>query len=278
MDIEERLKGLATQFNMDVERVRGIFNRHMQNEKVVKYDVERRAKIALLFTRQELMKLKASITVNFIPIGVFVERQYGTDMLGFILKSNEETTVEPFVLRIPVKYQKFVEDTEFFAIYSLSYRDAGRNNIYTSAEFLKTTNITDEISFIKKFWNIVELNGLREGVSKQKRCEEEGKQIPDPLRKLFLFAGIVERKRRGTSKKGTQYVVVEVSDETLPVREELCQDEEGNPVVVTPNISVWLHHRFDIMNEGDVCMFLGTLQRGNDAKLFANACNVWMIE
>ncbi len=277
MDVEERLKGLATQFNMDVERVQGIFNRHMQNERVMKYDGEKRVKIALLFTRQELMKLKASITVNFIPIGVFVERQYGTDMLGFILKSNEGTSVEPFVLRIPAKYQKFVDDAEFFAVYSLSYRDDGRSNIYTSAEFLKATNITDEISFIKKFWNVVELNGLREGVSKQKRCEE-GKQIPDPLRKLFLFAGIVERKRRGTSKKGTQYVVVEVSDETLPVREELYQDEEGNPVVMTPNISVWLHHRFDVMNEGDVCMFLGTLQRGNDAKLFANACNVWIIE
>ena len=279
MDIEERLRGLATQFNADVEKVKEIFNRHMQNERVVRYDGEKKVKIALLFTRQELIKLRASITVNFIPIGVFVERQYGTDMLDFTVRSNNETAVEPFVLRVPAKYQKFVDDAEFFAVYSLSYRDDGRSNIYTSAEFLKTTNIADEISFIKRFWgNIVELDGLNEVVSKEKRCEETGRQIPDPMRKLFIFTGIVERKRKGTSRKGTQYVLAEVGDETMPITEKMEYDEEGNPVVLTPTLSVWLHHRFDVINEGDVCMFLGTLQRGDDAKLFANACNVWVIE
>ncbi len=279
MDIEERLKGLATQFNMDVERVQGIFNRHMQNERVMKYDGEKRVKIALLFTRQELMKLKASITVNFIPIGVFVERQYGTDMLGFILKSNDRTKVEPFVLTVPSKYQKFIEDVDFFSIYSLSYRDNGRMRIYTSAEFQRNTNIADEISFIQKFWNIVELNGLNEVVSKEKRCDVYGgRQIPDPTKKLLLFTAIVERKRKGVSRKGTGYVVVEVSDETLPITEKVEYDEQGNPIVLSSRMTVWLHQHFDVVNEGDIVKFLGTIQRGNDGKVFANACNVWIIE
>ncbi len=278
MDIEERLKGLATQFSMDVERVKGIFNKYMQDERVAKYGNEQRAKIALLFTRQELMKLRASATINFVPIGMFVERQYGTDVVGFSLKSDDGTKVEPFVLTVPPKYQKFVDEVEFFSIYSLSYRDNGRMRIYTSAEFQRNTNIADEISFIQKYWNVVELNGLNEAVSREKRCNEEGGQIPDPTKKLMLFTAIVERKRKGVSRKGTGYLVVEVSDETLPVTEKVEYDEHGNPVVLSPQMTVWLHQRFDVMGEGDIVKFLGTIQRGSDGKIFANACNVWIIE
>ena len=278
MDIEERLKGLATQFSMDVERVKGIFNKYIQDERVAKYDNEQRAKIALLFTRQELMKLRASATINFVPIGMFVERQYGTDVIGFVLKSDDGTRVEPFVLTVPPKYQKFVDEVEFFSIYSLSYRDNGRMRIYTSAEFQRNTNIADEISFIQKYWNVVELNGLNEAVSREKRCNEEGGQIPDPTKKLMLFTAIVERKRKGVSRKGTGYLVVEVSDETLPVTEKVEYDEHGNPVVLSPQMTVWLHQRFDVMGEGDIVKFLGTIQRGSDGKIFANACNVWIIE
>ncbi len=278
MDIEERLKGLATQFSMDVERVKGIFNKYMQDERVAKYGNEQRAKIALLFTRQELMKLRASATINFVPIGMFVERQYGTDVIGFVLKSDDGASVEPFVLTVPPKYQKFVDEVEFFSIYSLSYRDNGRMRIYTSAEFQRNTNIADEISFIQKYWNVVELNGLNEAVSREKRCNEEGGQIPDPTKKLLLFTAIVERKRKGVSRKGTGYLVVEVSDETLPVTEKVEYDEHGNPVVLSPQMTVWLHQRFDVMGEGDIVKFLGTIQRGSDGKIFANACNVWIIE
>ncbi len=278
MDIEERLKGLATQFSMDVERVKGIFNKYMQDERVAKYGNEQRAKIALLFTRQELMKLRASATINFVPIGMFVERQYGTDVVGFSLKSDDGTKVEPFVLTVPPKYQKFVDEVEFFSIYSLSYRDNGRMRIYTSAEFQRNTNIADEISFIQKYWNVVELNGLNEAVSREKRCNEEGGQIPDPTKKLLLFTAIVERKRKGVSRKGTGYLVVEVSDETLPVTEKVEYDEHGNPVVLSPQMTVWLHQRFEVMGEGDIVKFLGTIQRGSDGKIFANACNVWIIE
>ena len=278
MDIEERLRGLATQFNADVEKVKEIFNRHMQDERVVKYAAGQREKIALLFTRQELMKLRVSTTISFIPIGVFVERGYGTDVAGFALKGNDKASVKPFVLTVPQKYQKFIDDIEFFSVYSVSYRDNGRMQIYTSAEFLRSTNITDEISFIQKFWNVVELNGLSEAVSKEKRCNDERGQIPDPVRKLILFTAIVERKRKGVSRKGNSYLLIEVSDETLPVGEELYQDEEGNSVVLSSRMTVWLHQRFDIVNEGDICRFLGTIQRGNDGKLFANACNMWMIE
>ncbi|MHA2023028.1 MAG: hypothetical protein ACTSWQ_05140, partial [Candidatus Thorarchaeota archaeon] len=249
MDIEERLKGLATQFGMDFERVQGIFSKYMQDERVAKYGNEQRAKIALLFTRQELMKLRASATINFVPIGMFVERQYGTDVVGFSLKSDDGTKVEPFVLTVPAKYQKFVDEVEFFSIYSLSYRDNGRMRIYTSAEFQRNTNIADEISFIQKYWNVVELNGLNEAVSREKRCNEEGGQIPDPTKKLLLFTAIVERKRKGVSRKGTGYLVVEVSDETLPVTEKVEYDEHGNPVVLSPQMTVWLHQRFDVMGE-----------------------------
>ena len=278
MDIEERLKGLATQFSMDFERVQGIFSKYMQDERVAKYGNEQRAKIALLFTRQELMKLRASATINFVPIGMFVERQYGTDVIGFVLKSDDGASVEPFVLTVPPKYQKFVDEVEFFSIYSLSYRDNGRTRIYTSAEFQRNTNIADEISFIQKYWNVVELNGLNEAVSREKRCNEEGGQIPDPTKKLLLFTAIVERKRKGVSRKGTGYLVVEVSDETLPVTEKVEYDEHGNPVVLSPQMTVWLHQRFDVMGEGDIVKFLGTIQRGSDGKIFANACNVWIIE
>ena len=278
MDIEERLKGLATQFGMDFERVQGIFSKYMQDERVAKYDNEQRAKIALLFTRQELMKLRASATINFVPIGMFVERQYGTDVIGFVLKSDDGASVEPFVLTVPAKYQKFVDEVEFFSIYSLSYRDNGRMRIYTSAEFQRNTNIADEISFIQKYWNVVELNGLSEAVSIQKRCEEGATQVPDPTKKLMLFTAIVERKRKGVSRKGTGYLVVEVSDETLPVTEKVEYDEHGNPVVLSPQMTVWLHQRFDVMGEGDIVKFLGTIQRGSDGKIFANACNVWIIE
>ena len=280
MDIEERLKGLATQFSMDVERVKGIFNRFMQDERVAKakYSNEQRAKIALLFTRQELMKLRASVTVNFIPVGMFVERQYGTDVAGFVLKSDDGAAAEPFVLTVPAKYQKFVDEVEFFSIYSLSYRDDGRMRVFTTAEFLQGTSIGDEISFIQRYWNVVELNGLSEAVSIRKRCEEGASQIPDPRKKLLLFTAIVERKRKGVSKKGTGYVLVEVSDETLPVVEKVEHDEHGNSVVLSPQITVWLHQRFDVVNEGDIVKFLGTIQRGSDGKIFANACNLWIIE
>ena len=279
MDVEERLRGLATQFSADVGKVQEIFSRYLQDERVAKYTGEQRAKIALLFTRQELMKLKASVTINFVPIGMFVERGYGTDIVGFSLKSNDGTKVEPFVLTVPVKYQKFVEDVEFFSIYSLSYRDNGRMRIYTSAEFQRSTNIADEITFIQKFWNIVELNGLNEVVSREKRCDVYGGgQIPDPTKKLLLFTAIVERKRKGVSRKGTGYVVVEVSDETLPITEKVEYDEQGNPIVLSSRMTVWLHQRFDVVNEGDIVKFLGTIQRGNDGKVFANACNVWIIE
>ena len=276
MDIEERLKGLAAQLGADVEKVREIFNRYMQDERVMKYAAGQREKIALLFTRQELMKLRVSTTISFIPIGVFVERGYGTDVAGFALEGNDKASVKPFVLTVPQKYQKFIDDIEFFSVYSVSYRDNGRMQIYTSAEFLRSTNITDEISFIQKFWNVVELNGLSEAVSREKRCNDE--RIPDPVRKLILFTAIVERKRKGVSRKGNSYLLVEVSDETLPVREELYQDEGGNSVVLSSRMTVWLHQRFDIVNEGDICRFLGTIQRRNDGKLFANACNMWMIE
>jgi len=278
MDIEKRLEGLAAQLNADVEKVREIFNRYMQDERVMKYAAGQREKIALLFTRQELMKLRVSTTISFIPIGVFVERGYGTDVVGFALEGNDKASVKPFVLTVPQKYQKFIDDIEFFSVYSVSYRDNGRMQIYTSAEFLKTTNIADEISFIQKFWNVVELNGLSEAVSREKRCDSDRGQIPDPVRKLILFTAIVERKRKGVSRKGNSYLLVEVSDETLPVGEELYQDEEGNSVVLSSRMTVWLHQRFDIVNEGDICKFLGTIQRGNDGKLFANACNMWMIE
>ena len=138
--------------------------------------------------------------------------------------------------------------------------------------------MADEIAFVQKFWNVVELNGLNEAVSKEKRCDIEGVQIPDPTKKLLLFTAIVERKRKGVSKKGTGYVVVEVSDETLPVTEKVEYDEEGNPVVLSSLMTVWLHQRFDVVNEGDIVKFLGTIQRGNDGRIFANACNVWIIE
>ena len=280
MDIEERLKGLATQFSMDIGKVQGIYNKYMQDERLAKFSGEQRAKIALLFTRQELIKLKASATINFIPIGMFVERQYGTDVIGFSLKSDDGASVEPFVLTVPAKYQKFVDEVEFFSIYSLSYRDNGRMRIYTSAEFLRNTNVADEVAFVQKFWNVVELNGLSEAVSREKRCDDAcgGGQIPDPTKKLLLFTALVERKRKGVSRKGTGYVLVEVSDETLPITERVEYDEHGTPVVLSSRMTVWLHQRFDVVSEGDIVKFLGTIQRGDDGRIFANACNVWIIE